>query len=252
MITAENLNKYLPYCQRADFLLENKKEILDFAIQNCPKQHSSLNNLFTQLSSTKRNFLFNATMSFLDQSESNRVARSKVNPYTAGGFAEGIGGIGAGIYTASKTAESNRQADIKSKEYAHQAILEEAEAYQYADEFLNVLKKIEEIMSNTPELNYVIHRLEIQYNEKQYNEVSTVIDELSRKKLGSKKSQERLNKARQKLVSLGNFKDSRDKLDLCDELEKKWKKNLTIYSICGCIFGVLYLLFCFLEMGEII
>ena len=68
----------------------------------------------------------------------------------------------------------------------------------------------------------------------------------------TKKRTKLIQDAKNKLMLIGNYKDAEKKLEFCDELERKWKKNMRIFTICAIIYGVLYLLFCFLEMGEII
>lgn len=105
---------------------------------------------FKELSRKTRNVYcssFSKELAVMGYNEA--VTTKKVNPFIAGGLANGLFGAGAGIYTAINTANNNASID-NNKKYYEQRITEteqqftedEIELYKYSQELYEELDKI--------------------------------------------------------------------------------------------------------------
>lgn len=164
-------------------------------------------------------------------SYSSALTTVKVDPYIAGGAAQGLAGIGAGIYAAGSVAERNQRIDdervyLKQKvqESARLSGSKESQVVQLANIISSALNSIDKIK---------------EYRETKWEADYKTASDLMKKTM----NKEALVKARAIFLSMNGYKDSRGCAKRCEELRDGIKQKIclivsTVMAVIMILIGV--------------
>ena len=144
----------------------------------------------------------------------------KINPYIAGGIAEGVAGVGAGVYSAIKTSERNHQ--IEEQRQTSEIAVKQSRIVtdSNARELISIANKLDKYLNKNIEIKNFRQKDTKNYNNKLkiYNEA---MEKMKNKKY---------NEAMTLFKKVGNFLDAKKQLQKCEE-EKKANNFATIFTI---------------------
>ena len=197
-----NKDRYLSLAQSS----ENISEINALYARLLPMYRKYLNDLFDD---TGNRILYQKALD----------AR-KIDPYIAGGIGQGIGGVGAGVYSAINAASNNENIDAQ-RSYYRNAVNDSSITLSFSEtEFLSIVKKLDDALNSIDS----IRKYREEEKEKKYLEAL----ELSKKNIRDSESAQKAQKA---FESLGHYKDSNTMAKKCrDKLIKSLYIDSTIVS----------------------
>lgn len=161
------------------------------------------------------------------------LEQKKIDPFVAGGAAQGIAGFGAGVYAAVSAADRNSKID-ESRNRNMLQVMEDKKARMSSEwDLLNVARKIDSLLNSVD----IIKTYRNNELEKKYQEAKML--------MGNRKT---LDKAREIFASMPDYKDSEYLCKQVIEWENKedsmWVLKLILIppAIISAFFSLTFLL----------
>lgn len=215
-------------------LLANLEKNKDYYISNSSTNREQIEKIYPKFSILLSDYIVALNISIMNnQNYGDSLRNFKMDPYIAGGLAQGIGGLGAGIYASYKTAEKNKQIDesrILYEENARNATIN--------------LKTVEhQLVKVADHLIYLLNEDNV-FNKTKKKEKKITTEELYDKyknQLLNNDSSIDLEEAMEFFLSLDRYKDSKKLYFLCKKKKMQKKRNLILIIILISIFFLIYI-----------
>lgn len=219
--------------QYANLLANLEKNKEDY-ISNSSTNKDEIKKIYPKFSALLSEYIVALNISMMNnQNYIASLKNFKMDPYVAGGLAQGIGGLGAGIYASYKTAEKNKQ--IEESRIFHEENARDAKVN---------LKTIEHQLVKVA--NHLISLLKeddvFNKSKKQEKKITTKeLYEKYRKQILNNESNINLDEMMEFFLSLDRYKDSKKLYFLCKKKKKQKMKNIIIIIISIIIFFIMYI-----------
>lgn len=185
----------------------------------------SLEKLYDKFSKTLTEY----SMALMDEIGARQVynaslKKHKIDPYIAGGMAEGVAGVGAGLYASTSAASRNKAIDASRKSNKYEVIKSSVATAGVEGALINILEKLDEKLNSISEIK-----------EDREKEVENLY--LQAKKIVNESSnREEIKKAKDIFLSLGDYKTSALYINKCDNrISTLRQRKIFIFSLFGAI-----------------
>ena len=130
----------------------NKDKILAVLKTNLSKEeYETIDRSFSELNIAHRNYTLALASQVLQGAKyQNALNSKKVDPYAAGGLANGMAGVGAGLYAASRTAERNARIDSARTEGKINTRQAKSETNNAEKELIKIYNSIKDTVYSVP------------------------------------------------------------------------------------------------------
>jgi len=215
-------------------LLANLEKNKEYYISNSSTNKDEIKKIYPIFSALLSEYIVALNISMMNnQNYMASLKNYKMDPYIAGGLAQGIGGLGAGIYASYKTAENNKKIEESRIFYEENA----------RDAKVN-LKTLEHQLVKVA--NHLISLLKEDgvFNKSKKQEKKITTEELYekyRKQILNNESNINLDEMMEFFLSLDRYKDSKKLYFLCKKKKKQKMKKLIIIIISIIIFFIMYI-----------
>lgn len=187
-------------------LLENKERYIEMSGND-----EELIELYDQLEKARSKHVDNMYMGVASRAAYGASLKEhKVDPFIAGGAAQGVAGLGAGIYAAGNAAARNDRIDA-SREYNKKQVFDSSLA----------------TASSGASLDTVMYRIANKLNRNENIRSSRDLDKEIKYDAAKELMKDRgtIGIARKEFLKLGNYKDSAILADQCEKKEKTINKQ---------------------------
>lgn len=177
-------------------LLNNK----DIYLNACKyqKNYYEIEKMYNELTVTFKMYYINMLKENMTRELYIReLKKIKLDPYIAGGLANGIAGIGAGIYSAAVTAENNANIDFNRKALEYSLNNLSGNTSTTERDLLNKLVKLYDLLNENQKIREYMNKTSEEIYNRCKNEMNASFDYVKMRGIS------------EELLSLGDYKDAK-------------------------------------------
>ena len=196
-------------------LLNNKEIYLDA----CKKQknYDIIKETYEELTKAFKSYHINLLQEGMVRDLYIReLKKIKLDPYIAGGLANGAAGIGAGLYSAVSTAENNANIDY-NRNALNQSLNNLSNVTSSLERnLLNILVKLYDLLNENERIKVTMEKTSENIYKCCKNEMNAIFD------------YQKMRRISEDFLSLGDYKDAKILALKCYDEIKKCKRNLRL------------------------
>ena len=211
--------------------LEKNKE---YYISKSSANKGEIKKIYPKFSALLSEYIVALNISMMNsQNYMASLKNHKIDPYIAGGLAQGIGGLGAGIYASYKTAENNQKIEESRIFYEESSRDAKINLKTIEHQLIKVANHLISLLKEDGVFNKTI---------KQEKKITTEeLYEKYRKQILSNESNINLDEMMGFFLSLDRYKDSKKLYFLCKKKKEQKLKRVIMVIISLIIIFIIYI-----------